>query len=110
MGNYTRIETSRQRDHRLPAEDQAARAGIEPDRQPSRLRRALTPWFIGLDNLFMDAAIVASRLISVATIVALIAMTWSDNTPPRGLAFQADQATSSPPVASDGRGALGDGR
>ena len=118
-------ETSQQRADRLLGEYQTVRNARRASRmllelsddplpEPSpldRIVKALEPWFVGFHNPLMDAVIVLSLLISAAIVGALLALTWGEPQPPRGLAFQATEAASSPVADSPvGGGAIGEAR
>lgn len=113
------IETPQQRADRLLAQHQTDRnrrrasrmvlkLSDDPLPEPSRIDRivkALEPWFVGFHNPYMDAAIVASLLISAATLTALCAMTWGDlRAPPASGASSATMEATSRPVAASPRG------
>lgn len=125
MGNHTHIETSQQRADRVLAEYQRARntyrasrmvleLSVDPAPEPGRwvrLRYAARLICEGSPRPLADAALMAFILFSAAAVTAFIALIAGDPEPPRGRAFEATSATSSPTAASPrDRGALGEAR
>ena len=109
MSHLVRHETAQQQADRLLAEDQALRSGAaEPaPREPSRLRKALTPWFMGFANPYMDALAMASVLLSAVILVVLAAMDICDSRAPlaSGAYSATMEATSRPAAEGVGGGA-----